>query len=434
MTRLALPRINMHASRQPANVQGELRDMQALRGFKLLSYFWTVVLYISFGLSFYDTFAAAPPKVNGWNTVILVGAVIAFLIIYHTIYLRSDNWWPMPVHRAVVYFSCEIGLLGLLVWYNPSFSGVGYAVLAHACTLLPWRQWFLPVGAIGLVLAYAYGYIGVDVQPNWQEFSLFVFSFAILLGIFAGFYILAQQRFELAITIRELKAAKVKLEQNAAEAEELAALRERTRLAREMHDSIGHALVVVNVKLEAAQRLYRRDSARGDSELEATRSLIRETMAELRRSLGDLRAPLAAHTDLPAALERTAVELGQRSALVVAIAADPACAELPDAISEALWRVARESLANVERHAAASSVDIVLAQQPGAVLLRIADDGSGIRPEHVNRPGHFGILGMRERVESLGGTFTLAARPGGGTVVDVSVPLAAHANSQAQAL
>jgi signal transduction histidine kinase len=82
-----------------------------------------------------------------------------------------------------------------------------------------------------------------------------------------------------------------------------------------MHDSLGHALVVVNVKLEAAQRLYAVDVPRGGSELEGIRALVRETMAELRRSLANLRAALPDHHDLSAALQRMADEIRARTAL-----------------------------------------------------------------------------------------------------------------------
>lgn len=99
-------------------------------------------------------------------------------------------------------------------------------------------------------------------------------------------------------------------------AAELAALRERNRLARAMHDGLGHALVLVNVKLEAAERLYARDPAHGAAELEATRALVRATMADLSRSLTELReAP--ASSDLVAGLHTLAAEVTARGQLTV---------------------------------------------------------------------------------------------------------------------
>jgi signal transduction histidine kinase len=173
-------------------------------------------------------------------------------------------------------------------------------------------------------------------------------------------------------------------------------LRERARLAREMHDSLGHALVTVNVKLEAAQRLYARDPRRGDAELEATRALVRAALADLRRTLADLRAPIAGYPDLCAALRRLADEIRATTPIAV----------------------------NVQRHAGAASATLRLQTQDDAVLLCVDDDGSGIRPADLGRPGHYGILGMRERVEACGGTLHIGPRPGGGTSVAARLPLA----------
>jgi signal transduction histidine kinase len=194
-----------------------------------------------------------------------------------------------------------------------------------------------------------------------------------------------------------------------------------------MHDSLGHALVVVNVKLEAAQRLYAVDARRGDGELEATRALVRATMADLRRSLADLRSPLPDHHDLPAALARLAVEIRARTSLEVTCYAPAdlhqAGAQLAPEATESLWRVAREALSNVERHAAAGCAALILERQNGALILRVTDDGSGVAAADLARPGHYGITGMRERVEALGGTLHIAAQPGGGTLVEARVPL-----------
>ena len=84
--------------------------------------------------------------------------------------------------------------------------------------------------------------------------------------------------------------------------------------------------------------------------------------------------------------------------------------------------MAREALANVERHAAAGCAELTLERQNGALILRVTDDGSGVAPADLARPGHYGITGMRERVEALGGTLRIAARPEGGTVVEARVP------------
>jgi signal transduction histidine kinase len=150
-------------------------------------------------------------------------------------------------------------------------------------------------------------------------------------------------------------------------------------------------------------------------------------MTELRRSLADLRAPLTDHHDLPAALARLAGEIRARTKLEVTCSATPdlqtASMQLVPEATESLWRVAREALANVERHAAAGCAALTLERQSGALVLRVTDDGSGVALADLARPGHYGIIGMRERMEALGGTLQIAARPEGGTVVEARVPV-----------
>lgn len=387
--------------------------------YQFMNVFWTIVLYLSFLLGVYTFYANNPERMRTWSGVVLVVAGITFFVVYHTLYLRVDNWWPMPPRRARIYFPVMTALFGILVFLSPAFSGLGYALIAHVCCLLHWKRWALPLIPVMALIAWSYGVFAGDLIA----LVIFGFSMAIVLGVFFAIAVLTHQRWQLAELVRDLGQAKAELERNAAQTEELAALRERTRLARDMHDSIGHALVVVNVKLEAAQRLYRKDTLRGDAELEETRGLVRETMADLRRSLADLRAPLGDSIDLLRALGQIAVEVEKRSPLAIEVHVDPQLPTLPPALAEAVWRIAREAITNVERHAAAASATISLDCHSGTLLLRVADDGSGVRAVDLARPDHFGVIGMRERVEALGGAFQIAPRSGGGTVVEATFPL-----------
>jgi signal transduction histidine kinase len=265
---------------------------------------------------------------------------------------------------------------------------------------------------------------------SWGDIVSFLFFMVLWIGLAVFISILFYERHQRERLIVDLRKAKEQLEHYAIQAEELAALRERARLAREMHDSLGHALVVVNVKLEAAQRLYAVDATRGDAELEATRMLVRETMAELRRSLTNLRAALLDQQDLPAALQRIAEDIRARSSLEITCSVQPelssGATKLAPETTEALWRVAREALTNVERHAAAASAALTVERMNGTLILRVVDDGSGVAPADLARAGHYGITGMRERVEALGGTLLVAARPGGGTLVEAHLPVVEH--------
>ena len=390
------------------------------RFLRRMTWFWTLVLYVLIVFNLPGLVARLP----GWPGIASLVALIVFCACYHLLYLRDDNWWPMPPRRAVVYFSVQITALAVLLAFAPGFTGLGYALLAHICSLLPRRQWFAPLAALIGVMAWTNGALGEALRGNWGPLGVFLFVMVVFIGIFATFSVLAQQRHQLVQLVQELHRTKIALEAQATQAEELAVLRERARLAREMHDSLGHALVTVNVKLEAAQRLYARDPRRGDAELEATRALVRAALADLRRTLADLRAPIAGHPDLYAALRRLVDEIRATTPIAVTLQVPDALPELAPETGEVLWRVAREALTNVQRHAGAASASLTLTAHDDTLLLRVDDDGSGIRPADLGRPGHYGILGMRERVEACGGTLQIGPRPGGGTTVVARLPLA----------
>jgi signal transduction histidine kinase len=133
--------------------------------------------------------------------------------------------------------------------------------------------------------------------------------------------------------------------------------------------------------------------------------------------LADLRAPVTAHDDLPAALGRLAQEVQARTGIAVMSCIRPDLPMLPADAREAFWYVAREALANVERHAAAASATLTLDHQRGSWLLRVEDDGSVITPAALRRPAHYGVVGMRERLEGIGGTFSI----GRGATVEARV-------------
>jgi signal transduction histidine kinase len=225
--------------------------------------------------------------------------------------------------------------------------------------------------------------------------------------------------------IAELRASQEQLQHAAEQERELALLRERERLARDLHDVVGNALVLAAVKLEAAQRLARADRERACAELDATKHLLRRTMTELRAAVTSLRSAPGDDRPLDVALAEDAREL-TRDAGVRLWLACPAIEGLTPAQDEALRRVAREALMNLDKHARASEVGVSLEDRDGRVTLEITDNGRGLPPDST-QAGHYGLCGMRERMELVGGRLALLPRPGGGLCVRAELPLAASA-------
>jgi signal transduction histidine kinase len=189
-----------------------------------------------------------------------------------------------------------------------------------------------------------------------------------------------------------------------------------------MHDSLGHALVSIAIKLEAVQRLYAVDVERASAEMEETKALVRSTMADLRSSLAGLRPAALEEQPLSGALAEMTREMGRRSGVEATCTVDEQVALLDRAVQETLYRVGQEALTNVAKHARAQRVAVKLAVQGSAVVLEVSDNGVGLDAVQRNGAGHYGILGMRERVEALGGRLTLGPLPEGGTVLRATVP------------
>jgi signal transduction histidine kinase len=125
---------------------------------------------------------------------------------------------------------------------------------------------------------------------------------------------------------------------------------------------------------------------------------------------------------LAQALADLSAETGQRAGLKVTCRVDPEVDRLGPAVTEALWRVTQEALMNVEKHAVARQAWIDLHMKPENVVLRVSDDGVGLPLNPTDRPGHYGLQGMRERLEGLGGVLTIGGN-GRGAVIEACLPL-----------
>jgi signal transduction histidine kinase len=221
---------------------------------------------------------------------------------------------------------------------------------------------------------------------------------------------------------RELATAHEQLRERAAEVERLAAAQERNRLARDIHDGLGHSLTVVAMQLQAARALLA-DGADGhgpvDGVLGKAQHQSQEALAEVRRSVRVLREPRVL-PPLTTALRDLAAEssaAGLPTELTVVGDERP----VPDPVHEALFRTAQEGLTNVRKHADASRAEVVLDYGSGAVRVAVRDDGRGAGAPGPDGGG-VGLLGLRERAEDLGGHLDLAPAPGGGCALTVEVP------------
>jgi signal transduction histidine kinase len=210
-----------------------------------------------------------------------------------------------------------------------------------------------------------------------------------------------------------------------AEAGGKAALEERQRLARELHDSVSQALYSIALGTKTAQTLLERDPKQAADPLDYVLSLTEAGLAEMRALIFELRPESLKAEGLVTALEKQAAALRARHGIEV----EATLCEEPNAsleVKEAVYRIAQEALSNVRKHARADHAWVTMdGTEDGQVRLQVRDNGVGFDPGQASRllaEGHFGLAGMRERVTFVGGRFDVRSAPGQGTTIEVAMP------------
>lgn len=196
---------------------------------------------------------------------------------------------------------------------------------------------------------------------------------------------------------------------------------ERGRVARDLHDGIGQQLTALLVGLRTIEEANDLAVARGRAQ--ELRELAASAHRDVRSLAGGLRPALLEDLGLAAALQRLVEDFGR----LKAIPAEVRCGALegpriPAAVESALFRITQEALANVARHAQATRVEVILAEQDRELVLTVRDHGRGFEPSDSRAPAGLGLGNMKERTELLGGHFEVQARPGAGTTIVARIP------------
>jgi signal transduction histidine kinase len=218
---------------------------------------------------------------------------------------------------------------------------------------------------------------------------------------------------------RDLEAANRQLAEYASQAEELAATQERNRLAREIHDNLGHYLTIVNVQLEAARVTLDSDPARALDALTKAQDLAKKGLNSVRESVAALRVSPVENRPLGDAISELVTE-SQATGILTEFHLLGESRPVESKSALALYRAAQEGLTNVRKHARASRADVTLDfSQPDSIRLTVLDDGAGASDTSRG----FGLIGIRERVHLLGGEFKVETQVGKGFQLEVSVPV-----------
>lgn len=204
-----------------------------------------------------------------------------------------------------------------------------------------------------------------------------------------------------------------------------AVLAERTRIAREIHDNLAQEMSGISVQLEVVARTMPAGAEAATSHLDNARRQVRHGIAEARRYVWDLRSPALENNDLRSALSETARRLTSETNIEARVEVNGTFRPLPALVEDNLLRIGQEAINNAVRHAGAQQISVNLIFAARRVQLSVRDDGRGFNNQSATngKAGHFGLIGMRERAEQLGGTFSVHSTAGGGTEVVADVPV-----------
>ncbi|WP_203713144.1 sensor histidine kinase [Asanoa siamensis] len=338
-----------------------------------------------------DVVAAHGPAVS-------LGPAVAFLLAatfgIGPVERRPERW---PRYAYVI----ALFLLGGAVF---TISGASVGATLLLVVLVSQATLLLPVPAVVVVVA---------LVPFFHA------GMAFAEGLREGLGLLAAAVFAAVLTkllVREQTARK-QLREYALQAERLAAAQERNRVARDIHDGLGHALTVVQMQIKAARAVLASQPERADDVLAKAQDQAEEALREVRRSVGALRERQPA-LPLPEALKELAAETSAAGVPTDVTVTGPV-RTLGEEATESLFRAAQEGLTNVRRHAGAGRAALTLDySRPTDVRLEVHDDGSGTAREGAG----FGLLGVRERAAHLGGRMSLESVPGKGSTLRVEVP------------
>ena len=346
---------------------------------------------------------------------------LLFGVIYTLLWLLSPKFIDrLPAGWGdLLFFSVQLGLvfgIGQVLGVVGNLL-VGLPLVALAVERLkPWPRVFVYVALASAVVLP----IGLRFEPWGSALAngLTAITAIFFVASYADMRRGEQQARERAERLMvELEEANVQLSAYATQAEELAMTQERNRLAREIHDNLGHYLTVVNVQIEAAKVVMESDPGRALDALNKAQDLARRGLSRVRESVAALRESPVSNRSLGEAIA-SLVKEAQSNGIVTEFSVTGEPQPLENKVALALYRAAQEGLTNVRRHARASRVDLQLDYQPDKVRLEVRDNGVGA----AQTTGGFGLLGIRERMHLLGGELEITTGVGKGFCLTVSVP------------
>ncbi len=309
------------------------------------------------------------------------------------------------------------------------------------------------IKSVRILLPSSYN-VRVLKTPGWLTTEHLLASLAVVSGILvlaiSWSVMMSNKNSKLKAAQKELQEAhdllewrvddrtkQLKVEMTARKESELqfrAVLTERTRLAQELHDTLEQTITGIALQLDRVVSHFGRNADTASHHLKLARNLTRQGQTEVRHSVWGLRSRAAEKFNLVNALSVTGRQIANGAGIEVQVETSGEIHPLSDTFEENLLRIGQEAVTNAVKHSGANNVKIELQFTRQGVVLQIKDDGQGFDPDHCIGPdeGHFGLLGIRERAERMGGNANISSTPGAGACVHVEIPIHQNGSPQSQ--
>jgi len=345
-------------------------------------------------------------------------------------YVHWRIWRGRPVSRGYVLALSSMDLVVITVgiaattgFANTYFVFYYPALLGIPLVFSSRRLSFLVTG----VVAIAYAAISIFLEPgvdvDEREEAVLITRIVIMFGVVMAANLLARiertMRREAVAAERERSHENLEL-QKKAQAAEIAALTERGRIAREIHDGVAQSIYMLSLNLETAVELAAKKHEDLPKRLDSLESLSKSTLLEVRHYIYDLKPYLEGEQSMEHMLENIIREFRTVAGVDTTLETRGEERHVPISVATALYRLTQEALANAFKHAGASKVNAGLEFLPDGLRLTVHDDGRGFNVKE-SIPGH-GLTNMRQRAEELEGKYTIESTPGQGTHVSVWLP------------
>jgi signal transduction histidine kinase len=354
-----------------------------------------------------------------FDLLLLIGLGIAYISVGIYGYAYCSDIKSLPL--SLTYFLIQLLLGGTFIYISKGISLSFLLLIPVACqsVVLLEKKWAYFVNAV-IFLSYAitFNFLAVPSDDPWSTTSTFLAGQIILIFFTQMAVGEIQSKKEIERLAEELKSANQHLREYALQIEELAIAKERNRLAREIHDGLGHYLTTIIMQLQAADAIMKFDHEKGKSSLNAARSLAKDALDDVRNSVAALRANPEDGFTLPHQIDKILKDCSMFG-ITPNLEIIGEIRQMEPQTQLTIYRTIQEAVSNACKHSEAENIWVNLSfVENNKIKIIVKDDGIGSQTAN----GGFGLIGIRERVHLLDGTLDVVTSSGKGFSIEVELP------------